>query len=317
MLSLPRTLPGALLGAFVLVVAACAPAPAASPTAAPAKPAAGLSQGPTSSSPKLATGTERPATIRVGLIPNQAPDRIKAQYQSFGEYLSKTLNQPVELFVATDYAGVVEAMASDKLDLAYFGGLTYLQAERRAVIYPIVTEVDRETHTTKYYSAIIVPADSPIQRIEEIQGKMFAFGDINSTSGSLYPRIMLDRAGIGDFSNPNLFVYTGGHDATVLAVQNKTVEAGGVERRIMNRLFEAGTADPSKIRIVQETLVEGYPWCVRAKLDPALVEQITNAFLNISDGDLLNLMRAEQYARVTAQDYDEARADAIRLGLVR
>jgi phosphonate transport system substrate-binding protein len=142
-------------------------------------------------------------------------------------------------------------------------------------------------------------------------------GDINSTSGSLYPRIMLDKAGVGDFANPSLFVYTGGHDATVLAVQNKTVEAGGVERRIMNRLFDAGTADRGRIRIIQETLVEGYPWCVRAKLDPALVEQITNAFLSISDGDLLNLMRAEKYARMTAKDYDEPRAEAASLGLVR
>jgi phosphonate transport system substrate-binding protein len=314
MLSRTRAWPGVLLGALLIAAAACAPNSSPSTTALPSEPAdaAKLSE-----ATKPTTGTERPAIIRVGLIPNQAPDRIKSQYQSFGEYLGKTLNQPVELFVATDYAGVVEAMASDKLDLAYFGGLTYLQAEKRAQVYPIVTEVDRETHTTKYYSAIIVPVDSPIQKVEDIKGKKFAFGDINSTSGSLYPRIMLDKAGIGDFTNPSLFVYTGGHDATVLAVQNKTVEAGGVERRIMNRLFDAGTADRSKLRIIQETLVEGYPWCVRAKLDPALVDQITNAFLTMTDGDLLNLMRAEQYARVAASDYDEPRAEATRLGLVK
>src|SRR5688572_18685063 len=290
-----RALPSVLLGALLLAAVACAPATPSAPTAAPDKPARGAAPGATSG---LSTSTERPATIRVGLIPNQAPDRIRAQYQPFGEYLSKTLNQPVELFVATDYAGVVEALASDKLDLAYFGGLTYLQAEKRAQLYPIVTEIDRETHTTRYYSAIITPADSTIQKLEDLKGKKVAFGDINSTSGSLYPRIMLDKAGLSDFTNPSLFVYTGGHDATVLAVQNGTVDAGGVERRIMNRLIEAGTADQSKLRIVQETLVEGYPWCVRAKLDSALVDQITDAFLTMSDGDLLRLMRAEKYARI-------------------
>ncbi len=86
---------------------------------------------------------EVPRTLRVGLIPNQAPDRIRAQYQPFQQYLSQRLSMPVELFVATDYAGVVEAMASDRLDVAYFGGLTYVQAEQRANIYPIVTEIDR------------------------------------------------------------------------------------------------------------------------------------------------------------------------------
>src|SRR5215207_1498677 len=84
---------------------------------------------------------DRPDTLRVGLIPNQAPDRVRAQYQPFQAYLSEALGQAVELFVATDYAGVVEAMASEKLDLAYFGGLTYVQAELRVDLYPIVTEV--------------------------------------------------------------------------------------------------------------------------------------------------------------------------------
>jgi phosphonate transport system substrate-binding protein len=258
-----------------------------------------------------------PRTLRVGLIPNQAPDRVRAQYQPFGQYLSQRLGMPVELFVATDYAGVVEALASDRLDLAYFGGVTYVQAERRADLYPIVTEVDRETGTTKYYSAIIVPADSPVQTVAELRGRRFAFGDIASTSGSLYPRIMLDRAGIGDFTNPQLFVYTGGHDATVLAVANRTVDGGGVERRIMNRLFESGQADPNSVRIVEQELVEGYPWCVRAALDPTLVERIATAFLEMEDPDVLRLMRAERFARVGAADYDVIRREAVRLGLVR
>lgn len=263
------------------------------------------------------TQGEIPRTLRVGLIPNQAPDRIRAQYQPFQQYLSQKLGMAVELFVATDYAGVVEAMASDRLDIAYFGGLTYAQAEQRANVYPIVTEVDRETGTTKYYSAIIVHADSPYQTVADLRGRRFAFGDIGSTSGSLYPRIMLDRAGIGDFQNPQTFVYTGGHDATLLAVQNRTVEGGGIERRIMNRLFESGQADPSAIRIIEQELVEGYPWCVRAALDRAFVESIVNAFVEMDDPELLRLMRAERFARVTAPDYDTIRAEARRVGLVR
>jgi len=233
---------------------------------------------------------EIPRTLRVGLIPNQAPDRIRAQYQPFGQYLSQYLGMPVDLFVATDYAGVVEAMASDRLDMAYFGGLTYVQAEQRAQVYPIVTEVDRETDTTKYYSAIIVPADSPVQTVADLRGRRFAFGDIGSTSGSLYPRIMLDRVGIGNFTDPRTFVYTGGHDATALAVQNMTVDGGGIERRIMNRLIESGQVDGSSLRIVEQELVEGYPWVVRAALDRGLVDRITSAFLDMQDAELLRLM---------------------------
>ncbi len=267
-------------------------------------------------------GTEQnnaaPQTLRVGLIPNQAPDKVKAQYEPFRNYLSRNLGMPVELFVATDYSGVVEAMANDKLDLAYFGGLTYVQAKQRAAIYPIVTEIDRYTKTTKYHSLIIVSANSPIKDISELKGKIFAFGDINSTSGSLYPRIMLDKAGIKIPGDLKQVIYTGGHDATALAVQNGTVDAGGVEDRILYKLEKKGTVDQSKIRILaQSDPIEGYPWVVRANLDQGLVDKITNAFLEIKDPELLDLMRAEGYAKISDQDYKYIEEEAVRLGLLK
>jgi phosphonate transport system substrate-binding protein len=262
-------------------------------------------------------GSERPLTLRIGLIPNIAPDRQRALYEPFREYLSTALKQPVETFVATDYTGVVEAMAADKIDLAYFGGLTYLQAELRADVYPIVTEIDRETGTRKYYSAIIVKADSPFQRVEDLKGKRFAFGDISSTSGSLYPRILLDRAGFSDFTNPQQYIYSGGHDATLAAVINGTAEGGGIEKRIMERAFEAGTFSRDQIRILTQTEVQGYPWVVRSRLDPALVNQITETFLGIKDETLLGLMRATRYTKVSKGDYDEPRREATRLGLLK
>jgi len=224
----------------------------------------------------------------------------------------------VELFVATDYAGVVEAIASDKLDLAYFGGLTYVQAKRRADIYPIVTEIDRFTHTSKYHSLIIVPSHSPVERVSDLKGKTFAFGDINSTSGSLYPRIMLDRAGIKVPGDLRQALYTGGHDATALAVQNGTVDAGGIEDRILYALEEKGIIDKDKIRVLaQSDPIEGYPWVVRASLDRELVEHITDAFLDLRDPDLLRLMRAEGYAKVSAADYRYVEEEAARLGLLQ
>ncbi len=287
---------------FITVLAACTPA------AARSSPGGQSNSG-------AAAGGERPPTLRVGLVPNQAPDRVKAQYEPFRAYLAQALGEPVETFVATDYAGVVEAMASDKLDLAYFGGLTYAQAELRADVVPIVTEIDRETNTSKYYSAIIVRADSPYQKIEDLKGKTFAFGDVGSTSGSLYPRYMLDRAGFTDFTNPQQFIYTGGHDATLAAVINGSAQGGGIEKRIMERAFDAGTYNRNDIRIIEQHEVQGYPWVARKKLDPALIDRITEAFLKLDDPNVLQLMRAVRYAKVTTSDYDEVRREADRLGL--
>ncbi len=281
--------------------------PCPNPVPAPAKAAP----------PEVArNGTEKPATLRIGLIPNQNPETQKAQYKTFGEYMQKELGQPVELFVANDYAGVVQAMVGDKLDLAYFGGLTYVQAKEQTDLYPIVTEIDRFTGGPTYCSAIIVPTDSPIKTVADLKGKSFAFGDISSTSGSLFPRIMLDTAGLkvpGDLKDVK---YTGGHDATALAVQNGASDAGGLEERVMLRLIDQGKVDKTKVRIIQRTAVTGYPWVVRAKLDPALVDKITNIFLNIKDPALLQLLRAEGYVKIKDADYEYVREQALKFGLL-
>lgn len=263
-----------------------------------------------------ASPDQKQPVLRVGLVPNQAPDKIKAQYEPFRQYLQQKLNIPVELFVATDYAGVVEAMANDKLDVAYFGGLTYVQAKQRAKIHPIVTEVDVETQTTKYYSLIIAPADSDLKGVNEIKGKTFAFGDISSTSGSLYPRFMLDQAGIKVPDDLKNVVYTGGHDATAQAVQNGTVDAGGIEGRILQKLIAKGTVDGSKIKVLEKHLVEGYPWVVRDNLDKGLEDKIIQAFIELNDPTLLDLMRATAFAKVTDANYTEVEQQAQRLGLL-
>lgn len=256
--------------------------------------------------------------LRVGLIPNQAPDEMKAKYEPFKKYLSEKLNMEIELFVASNYAGVVEAMASDKLDMAYFGGLTYVQAKKRAAIHPIVTDIDSETKTTKYYSLIITPADSEIKQLADLKGKTFAFGDVSSTSGSLYPRYMLDKAGLkvpDDFAN---VIYTGKHDATALAVQNGKVDAGGLEGRILNKLITDGKIDKNKIRILAKSdPIEGYPWVVSDKLDKDLENKLVDAFLSMSDQELLKLMKAEGFKKVTAENYKYIEEQAARLGLLK
>lgn len=348
------SLPGALLLLLALLLVACGDntattAPAATTAAATARPntaaassattaasgsatTAASSGGTTATSnpcpdpvpapagvspyQNITTGTEKPATLRVGLIPNQNPESQKQQYATFKTYLEKELGEPVELFVAQDYAGVVQAMVADKLDLAYFGGLTYVQAREQAEVYPIVTEIDRFTNGPTYCSAIIVPADSPVKSVADLKGKIFAFGDISSTSGSLFPRIMLDKAGLkvpNDFKDVK---YTGGHDATALAVQNGAVDAGGLEERVMLRLIDQGKVDKNKVKVIQRIAVTGYPWVVRSKLDPALVDKITNIFLNIKDKDLLALLRAEGYTRVKDADYQYVREQALKFGLL-
>jgi phosphonate transport system substrate-binding protein len=271
------------------------------------------------------TTTER-QTLRVGLVPNVAPEAQRARYAPLGAHLERELGRRVELFVASSYAGVVTALAAGRLDLAYLGGLTYAEAERQVALTPLVTEVDRDTGTREYVSAVVVRADRPLRSLQDLldAGASFAFGDPGSTSGSLYPRLLLDRAG-ADCSATTLtscpplssIRFTGGHDATALAVAGGRVDAGGLELRILRRLEREGVVEPAALRVVAEERVMGYPWVGRTALGQRLLDDVSDAFLRIDDPVLLDLLRAKSYARVSPADYDEVRREAGRLGLLR
>lgn len=266
-----------------------------------------------------------PATLRVGIIPNVSPEKQQAQYEPFRQYLADRLDVEVKMFVATDYAGVVAALVAKKVDVAYLGGLTYLQAAEQSKVTPLVTEIDVETGTPKYLSAVVVPADSPHRTLEDVvaAGGRFAFGDPSSTSGSLYPRLMLVDAGVDcdpvDLSRcPPLasVMFTGGHDATAQAVLNGSADAAGLELRILHRLEGQGTVQTGALRVIESREVMGYPWVVREGLGEQARRTITDAFTAITDPGLLELMRAKGYVAVTAADYAEAREAAIYLGLL-
>jgi phosphonate transport system substrate-binding protein len=268
-----------------------------------------------------------PKTLRLGLIPNISPDQQRARYQPFAEYLGRRLGVGVELFVAAAYAGVVAALAGGRLDVAYLGGLTYVQAERQVALTPLVTEIDSETGTSKYVSAIVVRQESPytdLRRDIVEAGRSFTFGDVGSTSGSLYPRIMLTEAGVQcsphrvDECPPLSRVsFSGGHDATAQAVLSGQIDAGGLELRILHRLEKEGKVPAGRLRVIAQLRAQGYPWVMRKRLGTAARQALTDAFTAIDDPALLDLLRAERYVTVTPSDYDEIRRRATELGLLK
>lgn len=263
--------------------------------------------------------------LRVGIIPNISPDKQRAQYEPFRAYLAGKLKTDVELFVATNYAGVVSALVAGKLDIAYLGGLTMVQAEAQTKLVPLVTEIDRETGTPEYLSAIVVKDGSPYRNTKDVvaAGGRFAFGDVSSTSGSLYPRVMITEAGArcetGDLTRcPPLSTvsFTGGHDAAAQAVLSGAVDAAGLELRILHRLESQGSVPKGALKVIETRQVMGYPWVASAELAQPVRQGVTDAFLAIKDPRLLDLMRAKGYAAVTGGDYEDVRRQAARLGLL-
>jgi len=142
----------------------------------------------------LAEGGD-PARLRVALLPDENASTIIQNAQPLKAYLESTLKKDIELVVTTDYSSMIEAMRFGRIEVAYFGPLSYVLAKQRAPsIEPFAVGVAQGSPT--YKSVIVVQADGPVKAIADIRGKMVGFGDNASTSSHLIPRALLARNGL-------------------------------------------------------------------------------------------------------------------------
>jgi phosphonate transport system substrate-binding protein len=256
-----------------------------------------------------------PAVLRVALLPDENAATIIRDNQGLKEYLEKRLDKKIQLVVTTDYSSMIEAMRFGRLELAYFGPLSYLLAKSKSAIEPFAALTSKGS--TTYTSVIIANADAGIGRIEDIRGKDVAFGDTASTSSHLVPRALMLEHGL-EAGRDYQAHYVGAHDAVAKAVQNGNAQAGALSRPIFDSLVERGLIDPKKVKVLAETKpIPQYPWTMRSNLDGALKEKIRHAFYELKEAEILKKFKAEGFAPVTDSDYDPLRETAkiLRLDL--
>ncbi len=256
-------------------------------------------------------------TLRVSMIPTTDPSKAIREMQPLIDYLSKKTGAKVEMTIPTNYAAVVEALVNDQLDIAFLGGFTYVQASRRAGVKPLVQrDRDREFH-----SKFVTQPSSPIQSLADLKGRSFAFGDVNSTSGHLMPEYFMRQAAV----DPQVIakaIYTGGHDATLLAVANGKIDAGALDEAVFQRLTTTGKVDPAKVRVFWTTPpFLDYVWVARKGLDTKLSSALANAFLALSEADpqqkqILEALSAKKYLTADDTSYDKLRQAAEQAGLL-
>jgi phosphonate transport system substrate-binding protein len=258
------------------------------------------------------------ATLRVSMIPTTDPSKATREMQPLVDYLGNRTGAKVEMTIPTNYAAVVEALINDQVDVAHLGGFTYVQASRRAGVKPLVQrDRDREFH-----SKFVTQPGSPIQSLADLKGHSFAFGDVNSTSGHLMPEYFMRQAKL-DAEVIGKAIYTGGHDATLLAVANGKVDAGALDEAVFQRLTTTGKVDPAKVRVFWTTpAFFDYVWVARKGLDAKVSGAIANAFLALNDADpqqkqILDALSAKKYLTAEDTSYDKLRQAAEQAGLLR
>jgi phosphonate transport system substrate-binding protein len=269
----------------------------------------------------LSSGAMAQSTLRISAIPDEAPTELQRKFKPLGEYLSLETGMKVEFIPVTDYAAVVEALATKKIDMAWLGGFTFIQAKIRTngTAIPIIQRVEDEN----FISRFIVPIDSPIKSLKDLKGKTFAFGSPSSTSGHLMPRFFLMQAGIQADTDLKNIAFSGAHDATVAFVASGKVEAGVLNASVLDKLIETNNANALKVRVLATTpTYYDYNWTVRGDLDPALVKKISNAFLKLDSKnpvhkELMELQRASKYITTKVANYDGIEQAARSAGLIK
>ena len=255
-----------------------------------------------------------PDTLRVALLPDEDAATIIQQNQALKDYLEKRLGKKVRLVVTTDYSSMIEAMRFGRLELGYFGPLSYTLARSKAAIEPFAAR--KKGGSTTYHAVLIGNKAAGIEDFDDIRGKQVAFGDIASTSSHLIPKKMLLDAGLtaeADYA-PN---FLGAHDAVAVAVQNGHAQAGGLSKPIFESLVERGIVSLDKVRVVKVSAAyPQYPWAMRSDLAPALKAKIKQAFLTLDDKTVLKNFKAEGFGAMTDTDYDVIRDLAKSLDLV-
>ncbi|MBU6427807.1 MAG: phosphate/phosphite/phosphonate ABC transporter substrate-binding protein [Cyanobacteria bacterium REEB65] len=232
----------------------------------------------------------QPPILRIGFVPSETAQAMNRHVVPLIARLRAQLGMSVAPFIPTDYPGVIEAMRSEKIDAAFLSPGAYVLAERDAArrhrpfwIKPLLKSIRHGSDV--YYAAIIVRADSKIHALKDLKGKRFAFGDPQSMAGSIFPKALLQKAGIHP-DRDLVLLPPGGHDSTVLAVFDRRADAGAVfanDRKGKSGAWTVFLKKPSQRRqIIPIALSRPIPndlFCVRADLDSALVSRLEHALL--------------------------------------
>jgi phosphonate transport system substrate-binding protein len=254
--------------------------------------------------------------LRISMIPTTDPSKALRENQPLLAYWAKQTGRTPELTIPTDYAAVVEALANDKVDIAYLGGFTYIQASARAEVKPLVQRsIDQQFH-----SVFITPAGSKIHSLADLRGH-FVFGDVNSTSGHLMPLYYMQQEKVDPEVIKNAS-YSGGHDATALAVANGKAEAGAMDEQVYKTMTANGQLKPGAVRVFYTTPpFFDYVWVANKNLDPKMASAFANSMKALSPDQpdqkaLLDLLNAKGYVTANDADYGKLRDAAMAAGLL-
>ena len=300
---------------------------------------------------------DNPSTLKVGGVPDQDMARLARRYESFSKYLSTELDVPVEFVPSVDYAAVVTArsgaaFSQDQLHLAFFGGLTGVQArlQKPGAVAIAQRENDAVFHSkfvarTVFHSKFVARTDLDLESLDDLEAQAgdltITFGSPNSTSGHLMPRYFLKQAGIDAATNfrqqPN---FSGSHDTTWQLVESGAFDIGALNEDVWDRAIRENKVDTGKVKELYTTpAYYDYNWTAQGNLDEfygkvsrtksgrpcwtlteGFTDKIRQALLDLNPeehGEILDLFSTKRFIPTSNDNYQAIEDVARELEIIK
>ena len=259
--------------------------------------------------------------FRVTTIPEEAATEQTRKFGPIVKYLESKLGQKVEFIPVSDYPAAVEALVNKQVDMVWFGGFTYVQANVRSggKIVPIA----QREEDTKFQSVFITKPGSGIKTLSDLKGKQVSFGSQSSTSGHLMPRSFLLEAKIDPDKEFKRVAYSGAHDATIASVVSGKVDAAALDITVWNKFVKEGkVTDKDAVVFYTTPGYFNYNWSVHADMPATQRERVKKALLDIdpktpAGKEILDLNRATRYIPTAPENYRGIESAARSAGLIK
>ena len=273
----------------------------------------------------LLTASARGADFTFTAIPDQDTTRLQERFGKIADYLSEELGVTVKYIPVKSYSASVQAFKNNEVQLAWFGGLSGVQAR---IAVPNSVAIAQGAEDPDFISYFIANTSTGLSFSEkfpkDIADKTFTFGSKGSTSGRLMPEYFIREAFEGKAPREvfKRVGFSGDHSKTLALVQAGSYEVGAMNFKVWLKEVEAGKVDPTKVQVIWRT--PGYPdynWTIRGSVDETygegFIKKVQGALLGITDPAILNAFPRAKFIPADNSMYQSILDTAIEVGIIR
>lgn len=261
-------------------------------------------------------------TFTFTAIPDEDERQLRTRFDKVADYLQTELGVEVKYVPVKSYSAAVTAFRNNQVQLAWFGGLSGVQARRLVEGSKAIAQGYEDQFFKSYFiahaSTEIVPSDS----FPNLNGYTFTFGSKNSTSGRLMPQFFIER-NLGK-NTKDVFKrigYSGDHSRTITQVQAGVYQVGAVNYKVWESAVANGKVDLNKVNVIWESpTYPDYQWTVRGDVDASFgngfSKKVEAALIGMTDPKLLNSFPRQSFVPADNQDYEPIEDVAKAIGLI-